>query len=260
MKKSSMPGFSISSLAILSLVSLASTLPNLASRSTAAPSITWSNCTASDPPSLDCGSIQVPLDYSQPDGETITLVITRLKAPAKTRLGNLVYNPGGPGGAASDIIIPIAELGFEKAPLLSQNLIDHYDIIGLDPRGVGLSVGVSCDPELWNARKSIYPTSEKEFDDMVTANKAFFASCANLTGPLFNNLDTTSVAKDYEQVRLALNEGKMNYFAQSYGSQIGEQYAELYPENIGRMALDGILDHSTSEISGINVEVSLPSQ
>jgi len=90
---------------------------------------------------------------------------------------------------------------------------------------------------------------------MVAANKAFGASCANLTGPLFDHLDTTNVAKDVELVRVALNEGKLNFFAQSYGSQIGEQYTELYPENIGRMALDGILDHSTSEISGLNVEV-----
>jgi pimeloyl-ACP methyl ester carboxylesterase len=250
-----MSGCFASSLAILCLVSLASSLPSIASRSTVAPSITWSNCTAHDPPGLDCGSIQVPLDYSKPKDDNITLVIARLKAPSKTRLGNLVYNPGGPGGAASDVVFAVASLG---APFFSENLLNHYDIIGLDPRGVGLSAGVSCDPELWNARKSIFPTSEKEFDDMATANKAFYASCVNLTGPLIDHLDTTSVAKDYELVRLALNEGKLNYFGQSYGSQIGEQYTELYPENIGRMAIDAILDHSTSEISGINVEVSPP--
>jgi pimeloyl-ACP methyl ester carboxylesterase len=251
-----MSGSLISSLAILSLASIASSLPNLASRSSAAPSISWSNCTASDPPTLDCGSIQVPLDYNQPKGDSITLVIARLKAPSKTRIGNLVYNPGGPGGSATEVVLAVAELGAEEAPFFSQNLLNHYDIIGLDPRGVGLSAGVKCNPDLWNARKSIYPTSEQEFEDMVTANKAFGASCANLTGPLFDHLDTTSVAKDIELVRLALNEGKLNYFALSYGSQIGEQYSELYPENIGRMALDGIVDHSTSEISGLNVEVS----
>lgn len=145
------------------------------------------------------------------------------------------------------------ELG---AQFFSADLLDNYDIIGLDPRGVGLSAGISCDPDLWNARKSIWPHNEKEFDDMVTANRAFYASCANLTGSLFNHVDTTSVAKDFELLSLELGDEKLNLFAQSYGSQIGEQYAELFPENVGRMALDAILDHSTSEVSGIFVEVS----
>lgn len=239
-------------LAFFSLASLVHCLPSLASRS-ASSSITWSNCTASDPPSLDCGSIQVPLDHNEPNGANITLAIARLKAPKETRKGNLLYNPGGPGGSATQALLAVAELG---AQFFSQNLLDHYDIIGLDPRGVGLSAGISCDPDLWNARQSIWPNYEKEFDDMVAANKAFYAICANLTGPLFDHVDTTSVAKDFELVRLALGNEKLNLFAQSYGSQIGEQYAELFPENIGRMALDAVLDHSTSEVSGIFVEVS----
>jgi pimeloyl-ACP methyl ester carboxylesterase len=167
----------------------------------------------------------------------------------------LFYNPGGPGGSATQAVLAVAQLGAEGAPFFSENLLNHYDILGLDPRGVGLSAGVKCDPELWNARKSIYPANEKEFEDMVKVSEAFHASCKKMTGSLFEHLDTTSVAEDFEIVRHALDEGKLNYFGQSYGSQIGEQYAELYPENIGRMALDGILDHSTSEISGINVEV-----
>lgn len=275
--------------AFFGLASLIHCLPSLASRS-ASSGITWSNCTASDPPSLDCGSIQVHLDHSEPNGANITLAIARLKAPEETRKGNILYNPGGPGGSATQALLAVAgrfidflsrsiscsnvstrmawfiqksearrltrlvaELG---AQFFSQNLLDNYDIIGVDPRGVGLSAGISCDPDLWNARQSIWPKNEKEFDDMVAANKAFYASCTDLTGPLFDHVDTTSVAKDFEIVRLALGDEKLNIFAQSYGSQIGEQYAELFPENIGRMALDAVLDHSTSEVSGIFVEVS----
>ncbi|TID23570.1 hypothetical protein E2P81_ATG03135 [Venturia nashicola] len=239
----------VSLLAIFSHASFAHSVPTITSRS--ASSIAWSNCTASDSSNLDCGSIQVPLDHSKPNGGNITLAIARLKAPTETRTGNLLYNPGGPGGSATQILFAVAELAGQ---FFSQTLLDHYDIIGLDPRGVGLSAGISCDPDLWNARKSMWPTNEKEFDDMVTANKAFYASCANLTGPLLDNVDTTSVAMDFELVRLALGDEKLNFFGQSYGSQIGAQYAELFPENIGRMALDAILDHSTSEVSGIFVE------
>lgn len=91
----------VSLFAFFSLASFAYSLPGLAS-----PTITWSNCTASDPPSLDCGSIQVPLDYENPKGDNITLAIARLKAP--NRKGNLMYNPGGPGGSATQALFAVA--------------------------------------------------------------------------------------------------------------------------------------------------------
>jgi pimeloyl-ACP methyl ester carboxylesterase len=93
----------------------------------------------------------------------------------------------------------------------------------------------------------MFPKTEAEFERLVARNSAMSESCRLLTGPLFDQLDTVNVAKDLELVRQALNEGKLNLLGHSYGSQIGTTYAELYPENVGRFALDAILDHSSTE-------------
>lgn len=81
---------------------------------------------------------------------------------------------------------------------------------------------------------------------MVRGNREKGESCLNMTGPLLKHIDTASAARDIEAIRLALNDGKLNYAGFSYGTQLGAAYAELYPENIRTMALDGIVDHSQS--------------
>ncbi|KAK4944652.1 hypothetical protein LTR10_016086 [Elasticomyces elasticus] len=216
--------------------------------------IQWSNCTTNDPPNLDCGQIQVPLDWSQPDGEQITLGISRVKATgsSSSRVGSLIFNPGGPGSPATEF----CEYQAAGTPVFSKAISEHFDIICPDPRGVGTSSPISCDPGLWNQKQSLFPQSEAEFAEMVKHNKAFGQSCLDLSGGVFSHVDTTSVAEDMEAIRIALNDGKLNWLGVSYGTQIGAQYAELYPKNIRAMALDGNTDHSPSEVYILTAESS----
>jgi len=103
---------------------------------------------------------------------------------------------------------------------------------------------VRCDPDIWNQGVSWFPSDETSFAQLQEHYRAFGESCLRLTGPLLSHLDTTNVARDLESVRVALGEGKLNFLGLSYGSQLGAAYAELYPENIRVMALDGALDHA----------------
>jgi pimeloyl-ACP methyl ester carboxylesterase len=193
------------------------------------------------PPGLQCATLSVPLDYRQPEGEQITIGLNRLPAlDPEQRIGSLVFNPGGPGGAATDIIA-LEALG---APLFTPAVRAHFDIVGMDPRGVGASTPVRCDPGIWNEVVSWFPRDETSFAQLREHYRAFGESCLKLSGPLLGHLDTTNVARDLESVRAALGEGKLNFLGLSYGSQLGAAYAELYPENIRVMALDGALDHS----------------
>ncbi|KAL2814092.1 Alpha/Beta hydrolase protein [Aspergillus cavernicola] len=246
---------------------------SIASLAYAAPSIQWKHCTVDNFPALsalaqpddlqqlatvstdiiDCAELQVPLDWNHPHGKNITLGMARYKAtrPDK-RLGSLVYNPGGPGGTASTGAIAQA-LGRHT---YTNATVEHYDVIGLDPRGIGLSTRVKCDPDRYNKRVSLFPTTEEEFQALVEKNRALGESCRNLTGDLFFHVDTTNAAKDIEAVRLALGEHKLNWLGLSYGTQLGGAYAELYPEHVGRMVLDGNLDHAQSETSTLQTEVS----
>jgi pimeloyl-ACP methyl ester carboxylesterase len=213
--------------------------------------ITWGNCSTSDPPGLECAKFKVPLDWNNRQGGSITLDLTRLKSlkPSK-RIGSLFFNAGGPGAGAKIWIQSQAN----GVPLFSNSLVEHFDLVGIDPRGTGPSALIKCDPTLWNERVSLFPKTQAEFDKLIAHNKAVGESCLKLTGPLLGFVDTTSVVHDFEAVRLALGEDKMNYFGYSYGTQLGSQYAELYPDNIRTMVLDGNLDHSQAEIPNLVTE------
>lgn len=215
------------------------------------PTINWINCTDADPPNLQCGQVQVPVDYNKPEGDKFNLTFARIKANSISRIGSLFYNPGGPGGAATDAVFPQV---FSNITLWSPALLAQYDLIGLDPRGTGLSNPVKCDQNIWNQRISSIPKNEDEYNQLVARNKAFSESCKNGTGPVFDFLDTKSAAEDMEMVRRALGEDKLNYLGQSYGSQLGSTYAGLYPKNVGRMVLDGIMDVSGSDTQELITE------
>ena len=179
--------------------------------------IQWANCPGEMPSNLDCGQFQVPLDWSKPNGAQITLGMTRVNATDNSaRIGSLVFNPGGPGGIATQFC-QYQAMGVQ---IFSEATNKHFDIICPDPRGIGTSSPIRCDPDLWNQRQSLFPKDNASFEEMVQHNRAFGESCLNLTGDLFKHVDTTSVAKDIEAIRRALNDGKLNWLGESYGTQI----------------------------------------
>lgn len=203
--------------------------------------IQWGSCGDILPQGLECGQMRVPLDWNSTNGEQITLAMARIKtANTTSRIGTIVYNPGGPGDSA----IEICAYHASGLPVFSEQLTEHFDIVCPDPRGVGSSTPVACDPEVWNDGVSYFPANQNELEKLIASNKAKGQSCLNVSGDLVKHVDTVSAAKDIEAIRLALNDGKLNWFGQSYGSMLGAAYAELYPENIRAMALDGMTDHS----------------
>ncbi|PYI03935.1 hypothetical protein BO78DRAFT_321509 [Aspergillus sclerotiicarbonarius CBS 121057] len=204
------------------------------------PAIQWENCSTASTslPLLDCGELQVPIDWANPEGDQVTVGMARYRAsnPA-SKLGILIFNPGGPGAPASQVV--------SVAPyVFGSGLVEHFDIIGLDPRGVGLSSPIQCDPSIYNQRVSNFPTTEAEFGTMLHKYSALGQSCGNLTGPLIAHMDSASVARDVEAVRIALGEAQLSFLGLSYGTVLGAQYAQLFPRNIRAMALDGNMDHN----------------
>lgn len=209
--------------------------------------IQWGSCGKGQPAKLDCGQLQVPVNWSDPTGDTITLRMNRLNATdTANRIGSVIINPGGPGSAASTLCYGQA-LG---EPVFGEALAAKFDLICPDPRGDGTSTPIVCDPAVWNANSpSMFPTTEAEFEQSVNANRIRGENCLNLTGSLLNNMDSVSNAKDFEAIRVGLNDGLLNYIGLSYGTVFGAAYAQLYPDNIRTMALDGIVDHTQDTTS-----------
>lgn len=206
----------------------------------------WEPCPfPRSPAELECATVAVPVDYANPDGAMTSVTVDRLPArkPAE-RVGNLYFNPGGPGGSGSAILY-FESLGAE---LFTAAVRDRFDLIGLDPRGVGLSNALRCDPAVVNRRVTSFPQTKAQFRRLVARNRDLATSCAQLSGPLVRHVDTKSAARDINRVRRALGDDRINYLGLSYGVQLGTQYAELFPSGVRTMALDGVLVHSLSPV------------
>jgi pimeloyl-ACP methyl ester carboxylesterase len=179
--------------------------------------------------------LRVPLDYGHPGGRTISLALSRVPAtaPASQRQGVLLVNPGGPGGSGLG-------LAGNVASQLDPAVAARYDIIGFDPRGVGASTpALHCDPGFFRGVRPDYiPATLAAERVMENRAKAYAAGCQQRFGWLLPHMTTADAARDMDAIRAALRQPKINYFAYSYGTYIGEVYATLFPNRIRRMVLD----------------------
>ena len=201
--------------------------------------IDWQPCPDLEPGQVvDCATIEVPLDYSAPDGQTIEIGLARRQATdPERRIGTILMDPGGPGGSG------VAAVSAYNP--LTDDLAERFDVVGFDPRGVNTSTEVLCGAEEISEVERIgIPTDQESFEALEAANAALAADCRERTGPLFDHVDNLHTVEDMERIRLALGEGDLNYLGYSYGTLMGQQYAATYPEHVRSMVLDGNMDHS----------------
>ncbi|KAA2260449.1 alpha/beta hydrolase [Solihabitans fulvus] len=206
-----------------------------------ASTVDWKPCP--DAPGVDCGTVTVPIDWSKPGGDTIQISLARRKAtdPA-ARIGSVLMDPGGPGGPGA--------ISVKQGWTLSPAITRQFDTVGFDPRGVGDSHPVLCGLAEETAPFPVVPHSPEEFQQLLDHNKALGESCRAHTGPLFEHVDTVSVVHDMDAIRAALGEQKLTYYGVSYGTLMGQQYAETFPTHVRALVLDSNMDHSQSTTWG----------
>ncbi|PPK65681.1 alpha/beta hydrolase [Actinokineospora auranticolor] len=198
--------------------------------------IEWGPCPESA--HTECGKLSVPVDWAEPGGTRIDLTVARRKAgdPAR-RIGVLLVNPGGPGGSGVDVVLAAEQV-------ITPDLLARFDIVSYDARGIGRSQPVRCSAELLGRQPTAYPASQTEFDALVAYNRELAADCRARSGPVFDHADSLSVVRDIDAYRRALGERKISFYGLSYGTLIGQQYAEEYGEHVRAMILDSNMDHS----------------
>jgi pimeloyl-ACP methyl ester carboxylesterase len=194
---------------------------------------------------FSCTTMLVPLDYADPDGTAITLSVAKRPATSSKRLGSLIINPGGPGGSG------VGYVGYFNAAGL-----ESYDIVGWDPRGVGRSTPVTCfgrdDLDRYFSMDNS-PDDPGELHARIDAQIEFGQSCMRESGPLLEHVSTMDTVRDLDLLRRLLGDSKINYLGSSYGTRIGALYAELFPQRVGRMVLDGAVDiNSKSKINQVD--------
>ncbi|MFD9716494.1 alpha/beta fold hydrolase [Streptomyces sp. NPDC059076] len=208
------------------------------------PPIRWGACPKGDPPYPDpspkaqCATVKVPLDWSKPEGAKIGIFVARHRAtdPAR-RIGVLMSNPGGPGAPGADDALYADDPLSGYAPAMLQ----RFDMIGFDPRGIGRSQGARCDEAILDKIPN-RPRSAAEFARLRTLNGQLADSCLKRTGQLAAHMDGESVARDMDAIRAALGERKISFIGHSYGTFLGERYARLFPNRLRALALDSAMD------------------
>ncbi|MGW7421178.1 alpha/beta hydrolase [Streptomyces sp. NPDC054813] len=186
-----------------------------------------------------CATMKAPLDWSKPKGATIGLALIRAKASgdASKRIGSLIFNFGGPGGSG---VTTLPAFGEDYAALRTR-----YDLVSFDPRGVGRSDPVECenDEQLDNYfQEDATPETSAERTQLINRTKQFNAACEKNSKTILPHVRTTDAARDMDLMRQVLGDKQLHYFGISYGTELGGVYAHLFPKNVGRAVLDGVID------------------
>lgn len=208
----------------------------------AVPDLDWVPC-GPDFPGAECAIATVPLDYDNPRGATTEVALARIPAanPAR-RIGSVFLNPGGPGGSGVGLVL------FGFGDHLNEQLQGRFDIVGFDPRGVGLSDPIHCfdseddlgeffgDAPVFPYRRDQY----RPFYDKLGTE--FGRECRDAREAIVGHMSTADVARDLDLLRRAVGDRKLTYLGFSYGSYLGNTYANLFPGNVRALVIDGVLD------------------
>ncbi len=192
-----------------------------------------------------CGRIAVPVDYAHPDGDVAVLALVRFPAKGK-KIGSLVINPGGPGESG-------VEAAVGMLTLLPDDIRDRFDLVGFDPRGVGLSTpALWCNSDEDNDRlraDNVVAYTPEGVAHIDGQTKEFIQRCVDKMGKGFlENIGTVNVAKDLDAIRAGLGDDKLTYLGYSYGTRIGAEYAEQFPTKVRAMILDGAVDPNADPV------------
>ena len=208
-------------------------------------SVAWEPCG-----SIECGTLDVPLDYRVTDGETISIAINRVPAGnPDERIGVLLVNPGGPGAPGTDLAERFAVGSFPA------EVTDRFDVIGFDPRGVGDSEPAFACGESGEQLEALSAIDELiDEPDEIAAAEAAVQLCVDSIGEAAGLIHTGYVVRDMDEIRRALGEEQISYLGYSYGSLIGVWYATLFPDNVRAMVIDGA-DNPIDDISDFDARL-----
>lgn len=205
------------------------------------------------PLAFGCGKIRVPLDYRAPSTKAIDLYLVRVRlAGQQKRIGSLVVNPGGPGGSGVDAAIG---LGLT----LPTDLLRRFDVVGFDPRGVGLSNPVDCIPDTLKEKViALDPDarSAAAYTAQVQVAKEVSQACVSRYGDDLRHYNTEETARDLDLVRQAVGDPKLTYLGYSYGTRLGAVYAQLFPKRVRALVLDGAVDPRAGEVAGAQLQAA----
>ncbi len=236
--------------AIGALVAVATVVLPAPGTAGAAPtgSLAWKACGDS----LECATLSVPVDWSQPAGPHVALAVAR--RPAKDqrhRLGSLIINYGGPGDPGTQAL----RAGSGDVPAAIRQ---RFDLVSFDPRGTGASRPISCVDDATYDRVLAQDPTPNSPDQLLSFYNGtngpvdLVQACIDKQGAWLAQVGTRNTVRDLEALRVAIGEPKLTFLGYSYGTVMGAVYAQMYPDRVRAMVLDGAVNLSSSAASELH--------
>jgi pimeloyl-ACP methyl ester carboxylesterase len=207
----------------------------------ATPRLRWKACRDLSP-RAECATVKLPLDYDAPRGATVDIAVLRVKArkPAQ-RIGSLFVNPGGPGG--SGVLMAAVADGF-----LGPTVLDRFDVVGFDPRGIESSSYLTCFKTAAAQQAAMagfnvaFPWTAAEEKAYIASAKKVGKACSTTGKPLSGAMSTAEAARDMDVLRRAVGDKKLTYLGFSYGTALGQYYANMFPDRVRAVTVDGVIN------------------
>ncbi len=203
----------------------------------AQPELDWSPCdrgaAINRGAAIECADLLVPMDYSDPNGLTISIGIARSLANPATRQRTMLLNPGGPGAGGIGFLET-----FVRVADIPNSVRDSFDFVSFDPRGIGRSTAVECNASSLVARDS-YPTTRADIQENLELTSEYAQQCYERVGEYLRQLGSFNVVRDMDEIRKALGLPQIDFLGFSYGTRLAALYLQTYPQHSGRFVLDG---------------------
>jgi pimeloyl-ACP methyl ester carboxylesterase len=227
---------------VVAVIAALGVLVPVAGAAVPVPVLDWAACPAGSPGKLAggfvCATAAVPLDYRSPSGKSISLALVKHPATGPgPRVGTLFVNPGGPGG-----------MGTAQIPgwihFFPTTVLERFDVVSWDPRGIGESTAVQCFANkaaegAFLGESADFPVGAKQQRAYIATWKRFGSRCAQRNGRLLKHVSTAETARDLELLRRAVGDPALTYLGLSYGTFLGATYANLFPNKVRALVLDG---------------------
>ncbi|KAE8365932.1 Alpha/Beta hydrolase protein [Aspergillus caelatus] len=240
---------------LLASAGLSQALPHAGTKRADSDGLNWAPCNLDLPEGLepastvpvDCATLEVPLDYTNPDSKPLDLQLVKISASKEPVKGSIIFNPGGPGSSGID------ELYLQGKGEVYRDLFGgHWNVVGFDARGTGHTIPFVCDVPHPGIKRSLSRRSNETLPqaDMYSLlkrkawndAKVLVDACYEDQQETGRFLGTTFVARDMLKIVDALNEdGKLRFWGRSYSTILGQTFAAMFPDRIDRMLLDSVV-------------------
>jgi len=212
--------------------------------------IRWTPCQAEEFAGSRCGTLSVPIDWSRPGDATTELsLVVRPADDQEARIGPLLLNNASGGSAIEQLRLGLLTGGVRGS------LVERFDLVAVDPRGVGQSTPPRCGRPQRGAGVTYFPQDERAFDALVADNRALAEACRRGTGAVLEHLDLETSARDLDAVRQALGERRVTFYGILHTTLVGRTYARLFPARLRDIVLDSALDDSLPAAQRLASEV-----